>query len=772
MSIRGKEIEIDSLLSREEYLTYRPLPVPEVDRPRAAIVDATFKQEPSQRHEKTTILLPEDKGLTSQKKLLQSNKIRGSFRTPLLQNTNLSKKHTPVSVPTPRHDPLANGALVMKRPTRITQGKHVVDVVVDPILSKKLRPHQQEGVKFLYECVMGLRVDGLHGALLADDMGLGKTLQIIALLWTLLKQNPLHEDQPIIRKALVVCPVTLVKNWRREFRKWLGLDRLGVFVFDDNKRRITDFTRGKAYSIMIIGYEKMRTFSEELLKSQCIDIVIADEGHRLKTANNKSGQAIRSLDIPKRVILSGTPIQNDLSEFYTMVDFINPDVLGSLKSFTRDFELPIIKSRQPGAHPKDVEKGKARGDELAGLTNTFILRRTADILAKYLPEKSEYVLLCRPTRVQASVYEYILSSPFFQSIINSAEASLQLITILKKACNSPWLLKEEIGSSTKSSDSSLAASLLAGLPSNIVCNNQGSAKLRALDRLLYRLKTTTDEKVVLVSNYTSTLEILESLLTSLGYPYLRLDGSTPSKKRQDLVDDFNRSSAASYFAFLLSAKAGGVGINLIGASRLILFVVDWNPAIDLQATARIHRDGQKRPCIIYRLLLAGAIDEKIWQRQMTKLGLATNIMDQKAGASSFTREELRDLFRLEQGSSCQTHDLLGCSCTGRGLPKLPSEGEVQNRYIPLADDDLPEMPQVLQANKFDMREQERKIEASKSDKQSRTNMDSLMSYVHIETSMFSTGAEDVQALIDDEILLSTLREEDNPISFIFAKHSG
>ena len=782
LSIGGKEIEVDSILPMDSFLARQRFLNTTTAKPKS--IENAPPPQPKLNIPTRLSLLAEQKVVKPQLQNIvapRSHGTKAAFKNPLLANTVLPKKEN--KEPTPRHDPSARDSLVMKRPRSIVEGKQVVDVVVDPLLTRSLRHHQREGVKFLYECVMGMRDFDGAGAILADEMGLGKTLQTIALVWTLLTQSPIDGDPPVIKKALIVCPVTLINNWHQEFRKWLGRDRFGVFVFDDKKKRITDFTKGRSYNVMIIGYEKVRTVSEELKKGHGIDIVIADEGHRLKTAKNKSALAIKSLDTPRRVILSGTPIQNDLSEFFMMVDFVNPDLLGSFKNFTKKFEIPIVKSRQPGALKKDIEKGEARSEELASRTQLFILRRSADILAKYLPPKTEYVLLCRPTPVQSSVYQHVLASPSFQSALGNSETSLQLITILKKVCNSPWLLKSKQSVDEIAPDNSLNAALLASIPSDLALTNQGSTKLRALDQLLYTLKTTTTEKIVLVSNYTSTLEILETLLTSLSYPYLRLDGSTPSAKRQDLVDDFNRSPASQCFAFLLSAKAGGMGLNLIGASRLVLFDVDWNPATDLQAMARIHRDGQKRPCVIYRFLMAGGLDEKIWQRQVTKLGLASNIMDQNGGVSSFSRDELRDLFRLDQGKSCQTHDLLGCECRCRGLPDMPLEGEMRLDISDVDDEsseeeDLPDLPQLIRANRLDMEAQEREFKAARRGQKNPPNvkrgkMASLMAYSHIDTSNFSTGPdEDMEAMVNDNVLLKMLKEDECRISFLFAKSSN
>jgi len=874
LKIGGKDVEVESILSREDHLKGRHIrgmghagkqsagnvalashavrpdgrgrPDSEgsangsgmqYQQPRAL-----WKPKPKIHEVDTNDDLPDKSTKAAAPSSLAS---RAKWKNPMKESTTMTKAEG--STPQPRHDPSAESALVMNRPPRkhVPKGKQVVDVVVDPVLSKKLRDHPRAGVKFLFDCVMGFKSDIGQGAILADDMGLGKTLQTIALIWTLMKQNPVHEAEPVIRKALIVCPVTLIKNWRKEFRKWLGNERIGVFIAEGKNQRITDFTRGKSYNVMIIGYERLRSVYEELQKGYGVDLVIADEGHRLKTAQSKSAQAIQSLSTRRRIILSGTPIQNDLGEFFSMVDFVNPDALGNLKSFTKNFDNPIGKSRQPGATEKELEKGEARSEELKEITASFILRRTADVLSKYLPMKTELVLMCKPTPAQAAVYKHVLASPVFQSALGSAENALQLITILKKVCNSPKLLT--VDSSLDPEKVSLAADVASTLPPGLLRNgSHASTKLRVLDQLLHTIRSNTSEKVVLVSNFTSTLDLISQQLTANALPFLRLDGSTSSSKRQALVDTFNRTDSSTYFAFLLSAKAGGMGLNLIGASRLVLFDVDWNPAIDAQAMARIHRDGQKRPCFIYRLLMAGGLDEKIWQRQVTKLGLASSVLDGGGGGggqgkstNSFTRDELRDLFRLDEGERCQTHELIGCGCGGKGTPEeevvmddgeggdggaLGTDGDVGGDADPADDnfanatvissgeeeedsasdletitskrhkrraatrlsspsvsqEDDAKRPQLIKASELDMEAQERAILASRSADRATTEgkkMQSLMRYSHVDTSGFTGTAgqevdKNMDSLVNDEMLRNILRDEDNLVTFVFAKSTA
>ena len=819
LSLGGKELEIDSIIKREDFLAGRPFLTagkhvdPKANDENARPLAATKPAMSIQAQMKAQMLKEKEKA----KKILnvsvpKTNDSKKAFRNPIMQNTVMP--HVAGPKPVPRHDPDALNALVMKRPKKVPQGKQIVDVVLDPILGKHLRDHQREGVKFMYECVMGLRNFNGEGCILADEMGLGKTLQTIALLWTLLKQNPIYGDSPVIKKALIVCPVTLISNWQKEFRKWLGNERIGVFVADGKKTRLTDFTMGKSYNVMIIGYERLRTVAEDLARGPGIDIVIADEGHRLKTVQNKSAQAIQSLNTPKRVILSGTPIQNDLSEFFSMVNFVNDGLLGTYKAFMKNFETPIVRSRQPNAITRDIELGEARSEELAETTSPFILRRTADILSNYLPPKSEYVLFCNPTPVQANIYRQIVASPMFQCALGSSESALQLITILKKLCNSPSLLNPRSTSDDSSSNSTSVTNLLATLPPDLlkVFGNAASTKIRILDQLLHHIRHQTDEKVVLVSNYTSTLDLLQTLLTSTGLPFLRLDGSTPVKQRQGLVDEFNRATTRSHFAFLLSAKAGGMGINLIGASRLILFDVDWNPATDDQAMARIHREGQKRHCKIYRFLVKGGLEERIWQRQVVKRGLADSILEggsgaggggggSKNGVAQFSREELRDLFRLDEKEGLRTHELIGCSCGGAGSLAESGVAQREDEDEPYFvddsaasetdEDELLDMPTLIKASALSnvtVEEQERKISSgtrhlqANAKKKEVQDMQSLMRYAHIDTTRLSElqnesdELQEMEEMIDDDCLLGVLRGEEGEavvggVAYVFRKTS-
>ncbi|KAJ6558570.1 SNF2 family N-terminal domain-containing protein [Mycena vulgaris] len=679
----------------------------------------------------------------------------------------------------PLHDPTAEGAVVMKAPTKDHMKRFnkknlpVVAVVLDPILAPRMRAHQIEGrlflivllfnigVKFMYECVMGLRKHEGQGCILADEMGLGKTLQTISLIWTLLKQNPYAGNGPAVSKVLVVCPVSLVNNWKVEFHKWLGRDRLGVVTCDKDKNVIKTFQHAKTQHVLIIGYERLRTVMQPHPTSfdVCrppIGLIVCDEGHRLKSANNKTTTMFEALRTTRRVILSGTPIQNDLSEFHAMADFCNPGLLDNYATFRRVYELPILNSRAPDSSAKEREVGEARSAQLLAVAKSFVLRRDATLLQNYLPPKHEYVVFVTPTSLQLSIFSKILNPDKLDDLAQSSTAeSLALINMLTKVSNSPILLKATADKEKAAGMDARNAIERAGvddalrlLPENAQIEDMSlSGKLTALAKLLKAISQTTEEKCVLVSHYTSTLNILEAYCKKKHYSYYRLDGQTPAAKRQEYVNSFNKSTQRSSFVFLLSSKAGGVGINLIGASRLCLIDSDWNPSHDLQSMARCHRDGQKRPVYIYRFLTSGAIDEKIYQRQVTKLGLSncspftlSYTSSASSKSDSFSRKDLRDIFRIHPDTACNTHDLLECPCDGT-LPADTKEDAIDEAPIEIDNDSDSERKGFVNASQV-RPEEINKMEKAYLQKK-RAGLAALGQWKHINC-LLPTARDDIQ----------------------------
>ncbi|EDW57784.1 DNA repair and recombination protein RAD54-like [Drosophila virilis] len=584
------------------------------------------------------------------------------------------------------HDPQACNALVLYTPPAYTEHERMsldpsklqVHVVVDPILSNVLRPHQREGVRFMYECVEGKR-GNFNGCIMADEMGLGKTLQCVTLTWTLLRQSP--DCKPTISKAIVVSPSSLVKNWEKEFTKWLH-GRMHCLAMEggskeDTTRTLEQFAMNTATRcgtpVLLISYETFRLYSHILCKTE-VGMVICDEGHRLKNSDNLTYQALMGLKTKRRVLLSGTPIQNDLTEYFSLVNFVNPEMLGTGSDFKRNFENAILRGQNADSTDAERERALEKTQELVGLVNQCIIRRTNQILTKYLPVKFEMVVCAKLTAVQLQLYtNFLKSDQVRRSLADCTDkttlTALADITTLKKLCNHPDLIYEKIAAREKGFENSQNVLPPNYKPKDV--NPELSGKFMLLDFMLAAIRANSDDKVVLISNYTQTLDLFEQLARKRKYSYVRLDGTMTIKKRSKVVDRFN-DPATDCFLFMLSSKAGGCGLNLIGANRLFMFDPDWNPANDEQAMARVWRDGQKKPCYIYRLVASGSIEEKILQRQTHKKSLSSSIIDNNDSAEKhFTRDDLKDLFRFEANVLSDTHNKLKCKRCFQDVQRQP-----------------------------------------------------------------------------------------------------
>ena len=560
-------------------------------------------------------------------------------------------------------------------------------IEVDHALVRFLRPHQREGVRFMFECVEGLRDFAGAGCILADDMGLGKTLQGITLLWTLLKQGT--QGKPTVSRALIVCPTSLVSNWDDECNKWLNGRVKTMPVCESSRADVVSSVarflgpRNTA-QVMIISYETFRVHAERFAEKgdAGVQLVMCDEAHRLKNGDTLTNKALCSVPCARRVMLSGTPMQNHLDEFYSMVGFCNPGLLGTPAEFAKRYERPILAGREPDASEKQLELARERNAALSELVNKFVLRRTNTILSAHLPPKVVEVVCCKLAPLQTSLYAHFLESKAAKAALTGKHTMvLSAITALKKLCNHPKLIYDMVmgakntGAGAAGFEScreffqpgmyDVGSSRGFGRPKSggmVDGWEFHSGKFAVLARLLAILRAETKDRIVIISNYTQTLDLVQLLCRQNGYPAVRLDGSTSITKRQKLVKQFNDPSE-NCFAFLLSSKAGGCGINLIGGNRLVLFDPDWNPANDKQAAARCWRDGQKKKCYLYRLLATGSIEEKVFQRQLSKESLQNVVNGEGVlEQASMSKEELRKLFTLDGDTASDTHDNLAGGC--------------------------------------------------------------------------------------------------------------
>ena len=371
------------------------------------------------------------------------------------------------------------------------------------------------------------------------------------------------------KQFVVVCPSSLVKNWEAEFDKWLGrasqpkrvviskggeggIQQIKAYTSSMKQRQLKNHTG----QVLIVSYDLFRRNADQFVFSEYVSVGmhVVDEGHRLKsTTGSQTLTALESLSADFRLCITATPIQNNLKEFYALAQFCCPGILGDSASFGKDFERPIAAANQKDATREQLVHGLAKSKELEALSKTFMLRRLQkDVLKSVLPPRTEALLFCRPSPLQCQLYCEITKS--YRMGGNMAEA-LTALTSLRKICTHPFLHQHN-----DHMDSDPVASLSL------------SGKLVVLDALLQQIrKRCPEDKVVIVSNFTSTLTVIESLvLQPQKLAFSRLDGTTDPQNRQALVDTFNRSSPVNNFCFLLSSKAGGVGLNLVGANKLIM----------------------------------------------------------------------------------------------------------------------------------------------------------------------------------------------------------
>jgi DNA repair and recombination protein RAD54B len=491
---------------------------------------------------------------------LSSTATTRRFKPPSCKKNQTVRGHGQSGLPEPLHNPDAPSAIVLQPSFIHHTGVTTVPIVMDPYLGKHLRPHQRAGIKYLYNCVEGMnktREDN-RGAVLADEMGLGKSLQSISLIWTVLKQGPL--GTPVAQKAIVVCPASLVGNWVAEVKKWLGFERLSpIPVIPGSKtfaaqQAIADFIHGNIHRVLVISYEMFRSYADELYKCKC-GIIICDEGHRLKSVQgNKTIDALMKMPCRRRVILTGTPVQNDLEEFFAMCNFVNPGAFGDLSAFRCIFANPILASRDANASDETARRGEARAKELNRVASKFVLRRTSETLEKYLPPKTETVIFCRLVEEQETIYIEQCGIGFAElRSSGSMGAAFSTINKLRKICCHPSMLavadceaeSSASGSLTKRRTVRAQRSAFVDLQEGCgldlttpqVCD---SGKLQVAMSIC-SASVASGDRMVLVSNFTTTLDMLQTALQDRDISYLRLDGSTPTNSRTDLVKQASMS---------------------------------------------------------------------------------------------------------------------------------------------------------------------------------------------------------------------------------------
>jgi len=469
------------------------------------------------------------------------------------------------------------------------------DFVPPAAFRQVLRPYQTEGFRWL--CTLG---KAGFGGILADDMGLGKTLQMMAYL-------AFAREEGETRPALVVCPASLVYNWSAEFAKFSPDTRVAVVAGAKQARvaQIASAAADGAPDVLITSYDLMKRDVTAYAQGD-FSCVVLDEAQYIKNASTKAAKAAKQLPASVRFALTGTPIENRLSELWSIFDFLMPGVLGSAESFGRRFATPIANG----------EDAVAR--RLQGLVAPFILRRLKGDVLDDLPEKNESVVVANMEGEQDKLYRanaeklaLMLSDQKPEEFAGMKLKVLAELTKLRQICCDPGLLYQNY--------------------------EGGSAKLETCMELV-RSAVEGGHQVLLFSQFTSMFEIIGRRLDAEGVGYLQLTGSTSKEERIRLVERFQAGAAP---VFLISLKAGGVGLNLTAADIVIHYDPWWNVAAQNQATDRAHRIGQEREVSVFKLIAKGTIEEKIVEMQESKRDLAERVIGgEGVGRTGITREDI------------------------------------------------------------------------------------------------------------------------------------
>ena len=461
-------------------------------------------------------------------------------------------------------------------------------------LTATLRDYQKEGLNWL-----NFLDEFGFGGCLADDMGLGKTIQIISYLLSQKEKN---------RQAanLVVVPTSLLFNWQHELNKFAPTLRYHVLYGVDRNISSVDF---KTFDLILTTYGTM-LYDIEVLKEYEFNCIVLDESQAIKNPSSKRYKAARLLKARQRLVMTGTPIENNTFDLFAQLSFAVPGLLGNAKRFAEEYSTPIDKFQE-----------RKRAIELQQKIHPFILRRTKDQVAKELPEKTEMIIYCEMSMQQQRVYDaykdeirMLIEGDRGESLGNASMHILRGLTKLRQICNSPALLSDD------------------------EFYGEESSKLSELMDQIVRLKE--NHKILVFSQFVEMLELVRKKLATEQIPYSYLTGKT--KNRQEVVNEFQNN--ADIRVFLISLKAGGTGLNLTEADYVFLIDPWWNPAVENQAIDRAYRIGQDKKVIAVRLITPGTIEEKIMELQSRKKQLATDLIQTDANIlKSLSKEDLLQL---------------------------------------------------------------------------------------------------------------------------------
>ncbi|XP_037534895.1 chromodomain-helicase-DNA-binding protein 5 [Nematolebias whitei] len=496
-----------------------------------------------------------------------------------------------------------------------------------------LHPYQLEGLNWL-------RFSWAQGTdtILADEMGLGKTVQTIVFLYSLYKEG--HSKGPF----LVSAPLSTIINWEREFEMWApdfyvvtytgdkdsrATIRENEFTFEDSAvksgRKVFRMKKDTPikFHVLLTSYELI-TIDQAILGSVTWACLVVDEAHRLKNNQSKFFRILNGYKIYYKLLLTGTPLQNNLEELFHLLNFLTPERFNNLEGFLEEFA--------------DISK-EDQIKKLHDLLGPHMLRRLKADVFKNMPAKTELIVRVELSPMQKKYYKFILTRNFEALNSKGGGNQVSLLNImmdLKKCCNHPYLFPVAAVEAPVLPNGSYDGNLLV----------KSSGKLTLLQKMLKKLKD-EGHRVLIFSQMTKMLDLLEDFLEFEGYKYERIDGGITGGLRQEAIDRFN-APGAQQFCFLLSTRAGGLGINLASADTVIIYDSDWNPHNDIQAFSRAHRIGQNKKVMIYRFVTRGSVEERITQVAKRKMMLTHLVVRPGLGSKtgSMSKQELDDILKF------------------------------------------------------------------------------------------------------------------------------
>ncbi|KAE9594614.1 hypothetical protein Lal_00037471 [Lupinus albus] len=500
----------------------------------------------------------------------------------------------------------------------------------------KMRDYQLAGLNWLIR----LYENGING-ILADEMGLGKTLQTISLL------GYLHEFRGIKGPHMVVAPKSTLGNWMNEIRRFCPVLRAIKFLGNpDERRHIKEelLVAGK-FDVCVTSFE-MAIKEKSALRRFSWRYIIIDEAHRIKNENSLLSKTMRIYSTNYRLLITGTPLQNNLHELWSLLNFLLPEIFSSAETFDEWFQISGENDQQEVVQ------------QLHKVLRPFLLRRLKSDVEKGLPPKKETILKVGMSQMQKQYYKALLQKDL--EVVNAGGERKRLLNIamqLRKCCNHPYLFQgAEPGPPYTTGD-------------HLITN---AGKMVLLDKLLPKLKE-RDSRVLIFSQMTRLLDILEDYLMFRGYLYCRIDGNTGGDERDASIEAFNKPGSEK-FVFLLSTRAGGLGINLATADVVILYDSDWNPQVDLQAQDRAHRIGQKKEVQVFRFCTEYTIEEKVIERAYKKLALDALVIQQGRLAEQKTvnKDELLQMVRFGAEMVFSSKD---STITDEDIDRIIAKGE-------------------------------------------------------------------------------------------------